>query len=279
MNSESSSGSGSEPLRQRTMLESVADLREQIHRPPTLKEKSGRAPSPTASTDATGFRPLQRPPMALLCVFDDGDEHGELIRIRKADFVIGRTEGDLLVPHDALVSGRHAEISRRAESGLAVWYLKDLGSTNGTFVRVTTALLQPDQVLLLGGKRYQFVGRGPAAEDNNSPGTRIWQQLPEEDLAQLHPALAEVIPGGTGCRYPLTSKQNWIGRDSTRCSVVLEDPMVSPKHARIYVDGRGRWCIQNVKSVNGVWAQISEVPLGNGGYFQCGEQRFAFRVL
>jgi hypothetical protein len=55
--------------------------------------------------------------------------------------------------------------------------------------------------------------------------------------------------------------------------------MVERRHARIHRDGQGRWVIEGARSANGLWARIHEVSLGRGGHFQCGEQRFLFRVL
>ena len=262
-----------------TVLESVEDLREQLSRPATSKERQLEGTATAQPGDALRFRPLLRPPMALLRVFDDGEDGGELVRIRKSPFVLGRVEGDLGIPHDDLISTKHAEISRRQEGGRFAWYLKDLGSMNGTFVRVTAGVLRPGQIVLIGGNRYQFVLAESQAANPVSKGTSHWQQLSAEAVARLQPALVELSVDGAGQRYPLTAGENWVGRDATHCTIVLDDPMVSHRHARIYSDARGRWCVENAKSVNGVWAQVDEVPLGNGGYFRCGEQRFAIRVM
>ena len=50
--------------------------------------------------------------------------------------MIGRTEGDVLIPHDDMISGQHAELTRRQEPGRCRWHLADLNSRNGTYVRV-----------------------------------------------------------------------------------------------------------------------------------------------
>src|SRR5688572_15158016 len=75
------------------------------------------APEP-APAETPHFRPTQRPALALLYVLDDGSDDGECVRVRADRFVIGRTDGDLRIPHDALMSARHAELSRpRGEGG------------------------------------------------------------------------------------------------------------------------------------------------------------------
>ena len=70
-----------------------------------------------------------------------------------------------------------------------------------------------------------------------------------------------------------------MGRDPSQCSIVVDDPMVDRRHARVYRDEKNRWIIANARSRNGLWARIQEVGLGRGGFFQCGEQRFFFKVL
>ena len=49
-----------------------------------------------AATDGELFAPKRRPPTAKLVVMDDGSvTEGEVVRIRKDEYVIGRREGDL----------------------------------------------------------------------------------------------------------------------------------------------------------------------------------------
>ncbi|MFM9058303.1 MAG: hypothetical protein ACKOSQ_04150, partial [Planctomycetaceae bacterium] len=60
------------------------------------------------------FRPLFRPPVPRLTILDDGEQAcGQTVRLREEVTVIGRTDGDVRLPHDMLVSTRHAEIVRR----------------------------------------------------------------------------------------------------------------------------------------------------------------------
>jgi pSer/pThr/pTyr-binding forkhead associated (FHA) protein len=223
--------------------------------------------------------------MALLCIVDDGHEDGEWRRLRGDRVVIGRSEGDILVPHDAMISGRHAELSRQFDRGRYSWQLTDLQSTNGTYVRVGAARLKHNQELLLGGGRYRFdaAPQGVAALTGSAgapaeqgASTRGWQAV---SPAELFPSLVELTPQGEGQRFLLTKDDLRIGRDADSCDVVLNDPLVSPRHARLRRDAKGRWQIENTKSVNGTWVRINQMALDAACLFQLGEQRFLFRVL
>ncbi len=56
------------------------------------------------------YRPVNRPPVALLTILDDGSTTtGETVRIREPVCLIGRTEGSVGIPHDQSMSSRHAE--------------------------------------------------------------------------------------------------------------------------------------------------------------------------
>jgi pSer/pThr/pTyr-binding forkhead associated (FHA) protein len=221
--------------------------------------------------------------MALLTVLDDGDEAGESIRIRDSRFQIGRAEGDLVIPHDGGMSGRHAEITRRWENGQFNWYLKDLTSSNGTFVKVSRVLMGPQKEIQLGSRRYRI-------EESTAPSvveaqlrpaaTRKWQLDGSSEVAQLGlSALVELTEQGGGRRFSLTGTEHWLGRDPQQCSIVIDDKMLSPRHARLSRDSKGRWEIENAQSLNGLWLRVAEAPLGSGGQFQCGEQRFVIKVL
>jgi pSer/pThr/pTyr-binding forkhead associated (FHA) protein len=277
--------------RQATVLESVEDIRAQIR---ALAEKPVDAPATSSAStsasagaseaDTTGYRPTMRPSMALLHVLDDGDDTGEVIRVRANSFVIGRIEGNITIPHDGGMSGRHAEISRRLENGEQGWYLKDLQSTNGTFVRAATIILNNEQEFLIGSRRFRY--EVPTAADPTAVSaaaanaTRKWESLGGTTAASgLAPLLIDISPGRPGQRFPLQGQELWMGRDPAQCSIVLDDPMVNRRHARIFRDEKNRFILANARSRNGLWARIQEVNLGRGGYFQCGEQRFFFKVL
>lgn len=66
--------------------------------------------------------------------------------------VIGRERGEILFPEDGYVSGAHLRVAQREGR---VW-LEDLGSSNGTFVRLQgETLLQSGAVILMGQQLFR----------------------------------------------------------------------------------------------------------------------------
>ena len=227
------------------------------------------------------YRPTDRPPMAVLQILDDGLTTGEFVRIRKERFLIGRAEGDVIIPHDPQISGRHAEVYRQLKDDRHRWHLRDLGSTNGTFLRVTEAVLEDNAEVIIARRRLRFVGAPGRLAPDQQPAkadirqTRVFGSGPQDLLAGRRPSLVELFPDGEGRRFSLRQDDLWIGRDPDQCSVTLpDDPTVSPRHARLEHDGRGRWHIEDADSLNGVWIRITDVPLTLRAAFLLGDQVF-----
>lgn len=258
---------------------------------PPSRPSSPRPPrTPTVQELALGlgetepFHPLRRPPVAYLLVQDSGPNDGEWIRLRGDRFVIGRADGDLVIPHDPLMSARHAELSRQVHKGNHVWLLTDLQSTNGSFARINRAALEPGQEILLGGHRYRFdspldrsstTATSGGSDDDENISTWRWSGSSTGGLA---PYLIELTDQGEGKRHDLSLVEDWIGRDPRRCRVVLTDPMVDLQHARIHREQDGRWFIQDGKSLNGTWVRVTELRIKQAAQFQLGEQRFLLRL-
>jgi pSer/pThr/pTyr-binding forkhead associated (FHA) protein len=236
-----------------------------VETPPILKETEEIVPS---------FRPRQRPPMALLTVYDDGRIEGEEVRLRCETTVLGRGQGDVVIPHDDRMSGKHAEIRRVHEDGAWKWMLVDLGSTNGTFVRVHKCSIKPGQELMVGHRRFRFEDAAPPPEEPSEDKKTMSFVLPKLDSA----AMVELTSQGDGKRFPLPALDNWIGR-AADCAVALDDPMIAGHHVRLSRDDRG-WKVESHESRDGVWMRIEKpVTIDRKCSFQLGEQRFQLRVL
>lgn len=208
-------------------------------------------------------------------------EDGEVVFLRGARTVIGRTSGDIVIPLDTVMSAEHAEIIRQDVGGALSWVLRDLDSSNGTLVRCKGLTLQSGTVILIGSRRYRF--EGPATPP---PTTGTEEKPPRTTLAddiaavasKAFPSLIDCSAGAAGeaARIMITSDRVQIGRPGCGNGIELDDPCVAPVHAVIESEASGNWRIQAKPTLNGIWAKAKGVKLSNGCLFQCGEQRFKF---
>lgn len=81
------------------------------------------------------------------------DETGNAFPIPEAGVHLGRERGDILFPEDGYVSGLHCRLSWE---GSKLW-LTDLGSSNGTFVRIREETeVRAGDVLLMGQQLFRI---------------------------------------------------------------------------------------------------------------------------
>jgi hypothetical protein len=79
------------------------------------------------------------------------EETGNAFPIPESGIHLGRERGDILFPEDGYVSGLHCRLSWDGRKLL----LTDLGSSNGTFLRVGEAELRSNDVLLMGQQLFR----------------------------------------------------------------------------------------------------------------------------
>ncbi len=90
-------------------------------------------------------------PVATLTILLAGCRDGEVYPVHKLPFEIGRESGDLQRPSDNFLSFKHCRLIRMG-SGIGI---EDVGSTNGTFIKIQErALLQAGDWLHMG--QYLF---------------------------------------------------------------------------------------------------------------------------
>lgn len=236
-----------------TLLESFdswAQLLRNGEPPEAIPTAAPATRNAAAAPDAKPFRPILRRPLALLHVIDDGREDGETIRLRSDRLLIGRTDGDVTIPHDITMSTRHALLEYEAGSG---WQLSDVGSAGGTFVRVLSARLHDGSSLQLGATRFRFD-------------------------AGAEPCLVELEPDGEGARHLCRNAIVTIGTVGSGCDIGIADSFISHVHAELR-QTPGGWRIEN-RGLNGLWVRITgPIKLAHPSQFQCGEQRFVFEPL
>ena len=227
------------------------------------------------SLDDRPLRPLLRPSTPVLTALDDGTfDSGEDFRLRGERFVIGRSSGDLVIPHDQTLSSTHAEIRRVAANGRESWHLIDLESVNGTFVRIESALLYPDSLVIIGLRRFTLIDPVAAARASAGYGTHEIdsQALP----ADLWPSLVEAGKQDSVLRFPLRQQRVTIGRTGGPCDITIDDPHLAIHHATLTRGEDHLWRITPEKTLNGVWVNTRAVKLTPLCHFLCGEQFFRF---
>ncbi len=231
------------------------------------------------------FRPTIRPPVAMLILCDDGENTGEVFRLRGERFIIGRSEGDLQLPDDAQISSRHVALTRQTVGNQTRWVITDLQSRNGLFVRVGKAPLPHQAEFLVGGGRYRLEIMQQAVAETAAYEDQLRSSRPSATRAFIDSTpvgstiLSEVLSQGVGARFVLGDQPYWIGSDAD-CDIGRpDDPFVSGKHACLARSPRGTWMIQSNHSVNGIWIKMPQVILEQGRKceFQISEQRFRLR--
>ena len=81
------------------------------------------------------------------------DTRSAVWTLRKPDETLGRERGDILFPEDGFVSGLHCRVSCRNGR----FFLSDLGSSNGSYVRIRGEyVLEPDDLMLLGQQLFKL---------------------------------------------------------------------------------------------------------------------------
>lgn len=246
--------------------------------------KAGPGPQPQpvrvglSAEDDQEFRPTLRPPVPVLTLLDDGShDAGEDIRLRTEVFAIGRTAGDLRLPHDPSMSSAHAEIRRTPWHGGYQWTLHDVGSLNGTFARCTRAILHDAAVVILGSRRFHV--RNPLR-----PLVPVQNASETSSLHNAHvpavvfPTLEEYSARTDPLQVPLRADRVTLGRTGGGADVELDDPLLAYHHATLARQRDGTWLITAEHTRNGVWVSTLAVTLTSPCHFRLGEQIFRFVI-
>jgi pSer/pThr/pTyr-binding forkhead associated (FHA) protein len=266
--------------------------------PPAAYPSRPPAASPLAPAPVPAFPDVSRAPRVgarLVLVARDG---GEGPTYPLGDITdIGRDEGSILIDDDRYLSPRHARVSFRT----GAYFLRDLGSTNGVFLRVP--FLRPfslgtrknaapgmtnaeqeleDQDLFLVGQqvlKFEVVkdaeeGFGVASDN----GTLLFGTPSSPRYARL---CQRTVEGVTRDVFHVRRTETVIGREGSDI-VFTDDPFLSRRHAVLRIHGGGaegprRFTLSDLGSSNGTFLQVhEEIELRQGDHFRIGQQLFRF---
>jgi pSer/pThr/pTyr-binding forkhead associated (FHA) protein len=211
----------------------------------------------------------------LVAILKDGSE-GQTFPLGHETTEIGRKEGNILLPDDPYLSPRHARISVSAGR----YFLKDLVSTNGVFLRIREKHhLHHGDVLLIGQQVLRFEvleeaerGLGPASQH----GTLVFGTPESGCIARLCQTTTEGIVRDV---YHLRRPEIIIGREGPDI-MFPDDPFMSRRHARITHDSSNRtFVLEDLGSFNGTSLRYNgERELKSGDQFRVGNHLFLFEM-
>jgi pSer/pThr/pTyr-binding forkhead associated (FHA) protein len=91
---------------------------------------------PLDEYDVRGFGSPVKPPWAMLVRVCVGEIEDDRYHLRGAEMTIGREQGEIVFPSDGFLSRAHARIRMEVYDNTMNVMLEDLGSANGTYLRV-----------------------------------------------------------------------------------------------------------------------------------------------
>jgi len=231
-----------------TAIQSMRDRameEEPRHAPLDFPEATSKGNAEPAQDDDTQLcQPATPYPTAILWILDDGQRTGQAVRMRRFPLVIGRTQGDVRIPHDPAIDDPHLELSWRDGDSGPQLVIRDLGSRAGLFARVAKGKIKAGQEIRIGSGCYRF----------------------SEACV-----LEEISPQSEHC-LPRAGTDAWLGRIPECEPLHLStDPMADSRHARI-TESDGVWALEDNDSLNGTWIRAPEIVARARAEFLIGEQ-------
>jgi len=181
----------------------------------------------------------------------------------------GRSAGnDLVLDSDGMVSKTHARLEREPDGR---WTVYDMGSTNGIKVGAARVdgnhVLHDGDTLTIGSTTLSF--HENSTDDTHGDG---------EETAPLRRARLVTSDGAAH----ILASETLIGRAVTS-DIVLQDPAVSSRHARIVAPDASTYSVEDLGSTHGTWlngrriASHERVRLSPGDTLRLGETDLRFQ--
>ena len=183
---------------------------------------------------------------------------GSCVSLDREEHVFGRTEGDFNLPDDRFISPKHA----RFRVGEGVLRVCDVGSANGTYLRVRGARAIEDPTLLMIGEQLlRFSLYRPGVDD--LAGEETFSGTP---LRPSRIQLTQIYEGGQEGLVVGTRRRSIVlGREG--CDINFpEDSYISNRHCRIE-EANNQFYLADLDSSNGTFVRLdsqADVVLEDG---------------
>jgi pSer/pThr/pTyr-binding forkhead associated (FHA) protein len=231
------------------------------------------SPPPTGPAKTMYFSGLQQQSRAKLVLVKGDNGDGISYQLNGDEHLVGRVEGAILFPEDALLSPRHANFVYR-DGKLVV---RDEGSTNGVFVRIRNAVpIASGGLFLVGEQLLQIEASAPDfGPQPDAEGTYYYASPRRASKMRLTQRLRG---GGIGIIYRARGDTISIGREGSDVNFP-DDPFISGRHAQVTIGADGLFTLTDLGSKNGTFIRITEeAPLANGDFVFIGQQLLRVEV-
>jgi pSer/pThr/pTyr-binding forkhead associated (FHA) protein/DNA-directed RNA polymerase subunit RPC12/RpoP len=238
---------------------------------------SGGAAVPSPSKDKPGRSTLffggqmQQARARLTLIRGDGED-GVTFTLAGTDHLAGRGECPISFPDDPHLSPIHCNF-RYANGALSV---RDEGSLNGVFVRITgTVKIEPGTTVLVG---EQVLSVSPAKGFEDIPDT----EGTYFSATMMRPATIEIVQqlrgGSSGWVFRVDTETVSLGREGNDINFP-DDPFISGRHAQIQLTA-GVLSVSDLGSRNGTFVRVTgERVLKHGDYVFLGQQLLRVEIV
>ncbi len=258
----------------------------------------GGGPSGAAGASA---HPTEAPMWKLVIEDDEGKR--TIVQLTRAEYTIGRREGNVVRLTERNVSRQHARLYRKsdrkgeaargvadgeaAEGNAPTFLLEDLTSFTGVFVnglRITHAhALSHGDLIQIGDYRIVLqddaLTEPEASDAGDSKATVPSSALARASTLLDRPNRFVMLAGPTpGAEFPLDGDRLTIGR-AEDSSISVNHNSVSRLHCEVHALGDSRFEIVDKGSSNGVRVNSAELERGivePGDIIELGDVRFKF---
>jgi pSer/pThr/pTyr-binding forkhead associated (FHA) protein len=239
------------------------------------RPESMRPPAPEVAFSPRSHRPAAvAGSVAHLAVISQDGSTGQTHWIEQGSVDIGREEGEIQLSADRFVSPRHARVFARD----GAFFLKDLGSLNGVYLRVRDSEPLSDTDLVLLGSEVLRFHLLSGAERDLGPARERGTDVYGAPAKPRYASLAErTVEGVSRNVFYISGDEVVIGREFGDL-VFTTDSFMSRRHAAIQRDPlAGTFTLRDLGSSNGTYLAIrGEVELREGDHLRVGQHLFRF---
>jgi pSer/pThr/pTyr-binding forkhead associated (FHA) protein len=201
---------------------------------------------------------------------DGGD--GVSFTLAGTDHLAGRGECPISFPDDPFLSPTHANF-RYFNGQLTV---RDEGSLNGVYVRITGAVKIEAGTTILVGEQVLSISPARVVEDvPDTEGTYFSASMVRQAVLEI---VQQLRGGQSGWVYRLSGEKVSLGREGNDINFP-EDPFISGRHASIQLSS-GVLTVSDLGSRNGTFVRATgERQLKHGDYVFLGQQLLRVEIV